>query len=163
MILIEIDDETTDGHVLYSYTDFDILVAIAEGYLHERPWAGRGKPAKCAREEADEILKNIETGGRREEVKISKKCFLRISSADTLLGVMGLTSGFEGDVVHIRNAYSKVKIGDHGKSAPSSDVEVSALHWHISKYCEAQPTAASKTKVQIFEAFDWVKATLNGA
>lgn len=76
---------------------------------------------------------------------------------------MGLTSGFEGDVLHIRNAYSKVKIGGHGKSAPSSDAEVSALHWHISKYCVAQPTAASKAKVHIFEAFDWVKATPTGA
>jgi hypothetical protein len=160
VILIEIDDETTDGQVLYSYTDFNILVAIAEGYLIERPWAGRGRPAVPARPQAKEVIEQVRRAKRGEKVSIPKKMFVRLKSPDDLIGVMGLRSTSGYCMYAIRSAYSTICIDQEGKSAVDAPINVvSTLHYNIGLLQSAQPQGISETKITIYDPFVWVRPT----
>lgn len=161
VILIEIDDETASGQVVYSYTDFDILIAIAEGFLKERPWSGPGRHAKPAREEARDTIERLRQAGRGEKVSIAKKLFIRVEDADALLGVMGLQSENGYGMFATRQAYGKVQIEKNGQSAASAPLdETSVLHYNMELLVASQPKQPPVTKVTLFDPFDWVRPKL---
>ncbi|MER9941469.1 hypothetical protein NKJ70_05890 [Mesorhizobium sp. M0092] len=155
VILIEIADKGSDGAVTYRYTDFDILAAIERGYLTERPYKGRGKPAKSARDEAAEVIAHLRAGERKASVALSKKLFITVRTSDDLLNVMGRQSEQGYGMFATRNAYSGFAIGVDGESKPNDPIEfVSLVHYHMTMLCDVQPTAGG-TKVTRFDPFGW--------
>lgn len=164
VILIEISDQTTDGQVSYRYTDFDILVAIAEGFLIERPYMGRGRPAKPAREEAGEVMALLREEDRGAKVALPKKAFVTVATPDNLLGVMGLRSEAAYGMYAIRNAYGRVTISADGSSGPDAPLsEVSTLHYNMGLLCNAQPVAKKGRKDTLFDQFEWIHPAQPGA
>ncbi|HEX8574216.1 MAG TPA: hypothetical protein VF759_15855 [Allosphingosinicella sp.] len=157
VILIEIADDTSEGDVTYRYTDFDILTAIADGLLRERPWLGRGKPAKPARENAAEIVAQLRREGRGEATTLPKNVFVTVSRADDLLGVMGLHSELGYGMFALRNAYRSVRIDEHGALAPEdhSIQEAAAARYHLKLLCDVQPQQPGPKKVTLFDPFEW--------
>lgn len=157
VILIEIADETQDGAVIYSYTDFDIITCIAEGFLIERPWKGPGKPAKPAREEAANAIVAIKKADREKKVSIPKKLFIRVNHADDLLAIMRLRSDSDFSISSARAAYGQVQVDPNGSSIAGAPVsETSTLHFHMSVLCKLQPDK-SFSKTTLFDPFKWNK------
>lgn len=164
VILIEIDDTTTEGQVIYSYTDFDIITAIAEGFLIERPYTGplrRGPKPKAARDLAIEKTKELLTTERNKKILIPKTLFIRLKSPDHLLAVMGMRSLETFDIFHVRNAYGQVHVEKNGESRNDAPTEhASALHYHMKLLCEAQDQTGAAKKATLFDPFTWVTPSL---
>lgn len=159
VILIEIDDTAQKGDVVYSYTDYDIITAIAEGFLTEQieVKTGPGRPYKSARLEADEALQLVHASDRGKKVSISRKLFVEMSSADALLAAMGMRADNNYGIYTIRNSFRQVVIDDSGNSLANTDLGLaSILHHHMSILAEYQPTATA-AKPERFKPFTWVK------
>lgn len=159
VILIEIDDTAQAGNVAYSYTDYDIITAIAEGFLTEEivVKTGRGRPYKPARLEATETLDLIHNSGRDKKVGVSQKLFIEMSSADALLAAMGMRADNNYGIYTVRDSFRQVMIDDAGNSAANTDLGlVSALNYHMAILAGYQPTATA-AKPARFKPFTWVK------
>jgi len=164
VILIEIDDTDQAGNVVYSYTDYDIITAIAEGFLTEQIAIknGPGRPYKPARLEATETLKLIHASDRDKKVWVSRKLFIEMSSADALLSAMGMRTDNNYGIFTIRNSFREVSIDEVGNSAANADIAlVSALHYHMTILAGYQPTA-TESKPERFKSFTWVKLPPSG-
>lgn len=160
VVLIEIDANAEDGQVAYSYTDYEILTAIAQGYLLETPGSSkkRGKTAVPARQEATDVLGQIWQVRRHEKVTLSRRLFVRLTNPDQLLGMIGMSSNWNGFArFAVKQAYdASVEIEENGRLVPNSNVEaVSTLWHHIRDLVEAQPLDGKSNKGSIFKAFEW--------
>lgn len=158
VILIEIDDRTDAGDVVYSYTDYDIITAIAEGFLTERieVKTGPGRPPVPARVEASNTLKLLHGSQRGEKVSVSRKLFIELTSADTLLAVMGMRTDNNYGIYAIRNSFGQVMVDDAGNSAPNTDLGLaSVLYHHMTILAGYQPTAANPARLK---PFTWARA-----
>lgn len=155
VILIEIDDSTVNGDVKYRYTDFDILAAIAERYIIEEKWSGRGRPASPAQSEASAIIESLRALPPDEAVWLPKQVFVTASGPDTLLGLMGLRSSDGYGMYTTRNAYRGITIDAVGAPSGPHDVEGEAnLHSHMELLCAAQAAQQAKgSKVIRFKPF----------
>lgn len=163
VVLIEIDASTDDGNVIYSYTDYEILVAIAEGYLLETPPAKRkrGKAATPARQEAAEVLEQVWRVDRHEKVALSRRLFVRLKTSDQLLALIGMGSIWNGFArFAVKAAYAgRVEVDADGKLAPGADIQHVAILWsHIQALVDAQSPDAGSTKGAFFKTFEWDRA-----
>lgn len=159
VILIEIDDTVHAGNVAYSYTDYDIITAIAEGFLTEQIAVkmGPGRPYKPARPEATQTLKLIHASDRDKKVCVSRKLFVEMSSADALLAAMGMRTDDNYGIYTIRDSFQRVVIDDAGNSAVNTDLGlISALDHHMATLAGYQPMATA-AKPARFKPFTWVK------
>lgn len=159
VILIEIDDTAQAGDVTYSYTDFDIITAISEGFLTEQVAVkeGPGRNPKSARLEAAETLERIDTADRGKKVRVSRKLFIEMTSADALLAAMGMRTDNNYGIYSIRNSFRQVVIDDAGNSAANSDLDlVGTLNYHMTILAGYQRTATEGEPVR-FKPFTWVK------
>ncbi len=164
VILIEIDDTDHAGNVVYWYTDYDIITAIAEGFLTEQIVVntGPGRPYKSARREANDALGLIHSSDRDKKVGVSRKLFVEMSSADALLAAMGMRTDNNYGIYTIRNSFRQVMIDDAGHSAANTDLDlVSALNYHMAILAGYQPTATA-AKPARFTPFTWVKELPSG-
>lgn len=110
VILIEIDDTAQAGDVIYWYTDFDIIIAIVEGFLTEQIAAkkGRGGPYKPARLEAVEPSSSSTLRTEVKKVFVSRKLFVKMASADALLSAMGMRTDDNYGIFAIRDSFREV-------------------------------------------------------
>ena len=94
IILIEIDDTAARGDVVYSYTDFRILTALAESYLVEGRSERRrpGRPPDRKQAVASATVKEIREGQRNDKLSIRRAGFLEARSPDALLALMAMRS-----------------------------------------------------------------------
>lgn len=158
VILIEISDQTSDGTVIYRYTDFDIIAAIAEGFLIESTYTGPGRRATPAREDANNVIKLLRSSFRKGKVPIPKKLFVTVGNSYDLLGLMGRRSEAGYGMFATRNAYKIVTIDADGRSAPTAPQdEIRALDYHMKLLCDAQPKGPQETKTVMFEQFKWTR------
>lgn len=162
VILIEIDDRDQAGNVVYSYTDYDIITAIAEGFLTDHTnqiavKAGSGRPHKSSKAVASEKLQLIQSSERGKKVSIPRKLFVEMKSVDALLGAMGMRAEVNYGIYTIRNSFRKVLIDDTGNSAAGTDPELaSILNYHMTVLAGYQPTATA-AKPARFKPFTWIK------
>ncbi|NKJ07903.1 MULTISPECIES: hypothetical protein [unclassified Rhizobium] len=163
IILIEIDDSNTGGQVTYSYTDFDIIVAISEGFLIERPRRIQtGRPPAAARQVANEAIQALRVAKRDEKVSIPEKLFVRLKSPDDLLGVMGLHTQTGYGSFALRKAYRRVIVEDGGNCFADTPVdETSLLHYHIGLLLAAQADSLP-ANINGFDCFNWTRPTSHG-
>lgn len=135
VILIEIDDATTSGSVIYSYTDFRIITALAERYLVEARIRGRGRPPTAAQAAAETLVKAIREGQPSDALEIPRAAFVELTAPDGLLALMGLRSSKDFGAFSIHQAYSEqVNINKAGEGVASDDRAIQALgnlHWHM--------------------------------
>lgn len=160
VVLIEIDGKTEDGKVVYSYTDYEILTAIAEGYLLEEPPFSkkRGRVAMPARLEAAEVLKKVWTVDRGDKVTLSRRLFVRLNSTDQLLAMIGMRSNWIGFArFSVKQAVANgVEVDEHGKLVSGSSIEHVGVLWaHIHALVEAQPPDTRSSKGAVFRTFAW--------
>lgn len=165
VVLIEIEDSSDEGTVVYSYTDYEILTAIAEGYLVETPGPQKpGPKPKPAREEAQEALELVWSVARQDKVWLSRRLFVRLTNADQLLGVIGMGSNWVGFARYVvKDAYeADVEVDPQGKVVPGPDVnKIAALFDHVRSLVEAQPANTKETKSALFRPFEWERKALN--
>ncbi len=156
IVLIEIDASADKGQVAYSYTDYEILIAIAYGYLFETSTSKRGKAAVTARQDAAKALKEVWEVERNEKVSLSRRLFVRLTDPDQLLGLIGMASNWDGfDRYHVKKAFVEgVDIDDAGKLVSPTNDTVAALKVHIDALVKAQPEALSARGSTIFKTFD---------
>ena len=158
VVLIEIDDQDANGEVVYSYTDYDILIAISDGFIVEKLRNGRGRPASPTRTQAENAIADLRCAKRGDKVSVGKKLFVRLSGPDDLLGVMGLHTHNGYGMYATRAAYRKVEVDQSGKSISGSPVnETSNLHYHMGLLCAAQPAPTAPGEFPAFKPFEWVK------
>lgn len=92
VILIEIDDTTDGGDVIYSYTDFRFLAALAERYLVEDVPPGKrkqGRPKTTRQAAAASVVKAIRTGRRAATVMIPRAAFVEVRTPRRIAGADG--------------------------------------------------------------------------
>lgn len=156
IVLIEIDASAEKGQVVYSYTDYDVLIAIANGYLFETRTSKRGRAALPARKEAAKALKEVWDVERNEKVSLSRRLFVRLADPDQLLGLIGMASNWDGfDRYYVKKAFVEgVEIDDTGKLTSPTNDTVAALKFHIDALVKAQPEAQSASRSTIFKTFD---------
>ncbi|MCA3365205.1 MAG: hypothetical protein INF79_06260 [Roseomonas sp.] len=137
VILIEIDDTTSSGSVKYYYTDFRILIALAERYLVEMPIRRRGRPSKKVQQAAETLVKAIRLRPRSDPLDLPRAAFVELMSADGLLALMGLRNSEDFGAYSVHQAYSdRVAISDKGVGVANNHRSISALsalHWHMEK------------------------------
>jgi|TARA_R110001599_G_scaffold222066_1_gene420955 hypothetical protein len=143
VVLIEIDGSTADGDVVYSYTDYDIITAIAEGYLHQVfPPKRRGPTPKPARQEANEVLSQVWNIDRNETISLSRRLFVRLTTTDQLLAIVGMnSSGMDFGRFAIKQALNNhIKVDEQGVLMPNSDLQqAGTLMYHVKALIQAQP------------------------
>lgn len=145
VILIEIDDSTVNGDVTYRYTDFDVLAAIAERYVLEEKWTGRGRPASSAQVEAAKVVRSLRTLSSDSVISVPKQVFVTASGPNALLGLMGLRASDGYGMYTTRRAYRIVTVDASGTPTGPYDVDYEpSLHYQMGLLCAAQP--AQKTK-----------------
>lgn len=131
VILIEIDDGTDKGDVVYSYTDFAILTAFAERYLLERPAEGkrgRGRPPTTRQVAASTVLASIAKGTRDDTISLPRAAFVELASPDALLPVMGLWNNSDFARYGILQAYAAgVEVGGDGQGVVRDGESLVAL------------------------------------
>ena len=140
VILIEIDDTTANGDVIYSYTDFRILTALAERYLGRIRIKVPGRPRTAAQSAAKAVLKAIRAGKSSDSLEIPGAAFVELKAPDGLLALMALQNSEEFGAFSIHQAYSEqVEIDQKGEGVVSDDRSIQALgnlHWHMEKLSE---------------------------
>jgi hypothetical protein len=143
VILIEINDEDENGDVTYSYTDFDIIVAISQGYLVEKKLeqSGRERLAKDYIEQAGRSVSRIWSGARSDSVDLLRRQFVRLIDANALLELIGLRSKGFFDVKYLRDVYGAYEIGVGGEvTTPFGlDGRAVAAFYHLRRLTELQP------------------------
>lgn len=158
VVLIEIDASDQQGKVTYSYTDYEILTAIAEGYLQATPPPPRPGPKPAsAREEAQSVLQQLWRVERNSKVTLSRRLFVRLTNPDQLLGMIGMRSNWAGfGRFAVRDAISnRIEVDETGKLKAGSKIEIAAIvRHHLAALVDAQPadTAPNGT---LFRAFQW--------
>lgn len=159
VILIEINDKTAAGAVSYSYTDFDIITAIEQGFLIQRPTAGpkkRGKAPKPARQEAADKIAELWQAARLKKIFIPRTLFLQLKSPDDLLGVMRMRSEASFNIFPVRKAYGQVIVDKARRSRADAPLdEASALDYHMRLLCDAQDQTTAAGKATLFDPFTW--------
>lgn len=116
VILIEIDDENAAGDVVYSYTDFHVLAALAERYLIEQKTTAKskGRPKTARAIAAAQVIARLRNGARPDEIEIPRSVFLEVKNADALLGLMGFRSNETVSKFMIHQTYGQVRINAAG-------------------------------------------------
>jgi hypothetical protein len=138
VILIEIDDSTANGDVVYSYTDFRVLTALAERYLLEKVGKKenvRGRPPLTRQSMASSAISRIRNGKRGDAISLPRKAFVELASPDALLSVMGLWSDGDFAPYSIQQAYAaRVEIDPDGQGmvlGGESMIALSNLRYHM--------------------------------
>jgi hypothetical protein len=138
VILIEIDDTTDRGDVVYSYTDFRTLTALAERYLVEGNMAtkkGPGRPAAPRQVAAETVVNAIREGPRNAAVSVPRSAFLEMKSPDALLAFMALRNSTEFAPFSIQEAYAAgVTIDEAGVGivrGSSTPEALGSLRYHM--------------------------------
>lgn len=164
VILIEIDEQSELGNVTYRYTDFDVLVAIAEGYLVEQKYGGRGRPANAARSEAKTLIETLRTEPRGGDAILTKKLFITVERPDDLLALMGLRCKHPYGMFATRQAFGSVTIDGQGVAVSKSPIpETAALHHHMAILCQVQPASPGNKKTVLFNPFKWSRHSKGSA
>ncbi|NEY92281.1 hypothetical protein [Tabrizicola oligotrophica] len=150
VILIEIDDENEDGNVTYSYTDYDFLAAIAQGYLVEKKLLKSGKERfePGYTEQAERALNRVWSAKRSETVDILRRQFLRLTDANALLEVIGLTSKGHFDVKFLRGGYGayEIEAGGAVKTPFELDERAVSTFYHLRRLTALQQSAGPVRK-----------------
>lgn len=145
VILIEINDEDENGDVTYSYTDFDILAAISQGYLIEKKLLKDGAERVTVdyTKQAARSLSRVWSAKRSETVDLLRRQFLRLADANGLLEVIGLRSKGYFDVKFLRDGYGAYEIEPGGaiKSPLDIDDRVVSTFYHLRRLTTLQQSA----------------------
>lgn len=96
-ILIDIDHQSLDGAVRYSYTDWFIISALDQRLLLERPQPGaapksRGRTKGSRHDFAERFLVELQKGNPGDSISLQRQLFLRVRSPDALLAILGMHS-----------------------------------------------------------------------
>lgn len=157
IILIEIDDTTARGDVVYSYTDFRVLTVLAERYLIERASEpvekARGRPPVKRQVSAAGIVAGIRNGQPDDVLAVPRKAFLEVIGPDALLALMGMSSSTNYAPFGVQHGYRDgVHIDEQGKGivtdARSIDA-LGALRYHMHALVEVLGPSAN------LKAFDF--------
>lgn len=160
VVLIEIIEKDAKIEVVYSYTDHEIIQAIAENYLVEQPplKKKRGPKPKSAQQEAKECLEGLWQKNRKDKLSVSRKLFIPIANPDGLLAIIGLrapASTAKYGSFAIKQNYAQVGVGSDGKWDKKCDiVEANNLHYHIKCLTELQESPYAGSKSRYFSPFD---------
>lgn len=132
MILIEIDDTTPNGDVVYSYTDYRVLTILAERYLvndlAKSKAKGRGRRPTPRDVAAAAVIARIRSGARDDILHIPRKAFLELNRPDALLALMALRSSAEYAPFSVQNAYyDGVEIDANGLGVVRGDQSLQPL------------------------------------
>lgn len=142
VILIEIDDENEEGNVTYSYTDFDVIAAIAQGYLVEKSLRKAGNESRVPdyMETAARTQSLVWSGKRSESIELLRRQFIRMKDTDALLEVIGLRSRGHFNTTYLRDAYGCYEIESGGAVEKSFDLDgpAVALFTHLRRLTEIQ-------------------------
>ena len=150
VILIEINDKDENGDVTYSYTDFDFLAAIAQGYLIEKKLFkdGTERPTVDYMEQAARSLSQIWSAKRSETVDLLRRQFLRLTDANALLEVIGLRSKGYFDVKFLRDGFGAYEIESGGMVKTPFDLDERAVStfYHLRRLTDLQQSAGPVRK-----------------
>lgn len=150
VILIEIDDENEDGNVTYSYTDFDFIAAIAQGYLVENKLLKNGKERfePGYMEQAQRALNWFWSAKRSETVDLLRRQFLRLTDANALLEVIGLRSKGYFDAKFLRDGHGAYEIESGGTVKTPFDLDDRAVStfYHLRRLTALQQSAGPVRK-----------------
>jgi hypothetical protein len=142
VILIEINDEDEDGNVTYSYTDFDMIAAIAQGYLVETKPSSEPtmRVVEGYKASAQRKLDAMWDQSRNKRVKLNLRHFVRLKDANALLEVIGLRSKGYFNTTYLREAYGLYNISSEGaiETPFAMDGNAVALFAHLRRLIELQ-------------------------